>query len=203
MQSDLQIQLEQIADGLADKSYAIIDHFLTDEEVIAILQSDEFKNSKLHFKKAGIGRQQNKQILESVRGDFIQWIDPHSPPAATKKYFTKLSELIQFINRSLFLSLKAAEVHMTLYPIGTFYKKHLDQFRNDDHRKLSIICYLNADWKEPQGGQLRLHLHDGPMDVFPQGGRLVCFRSDLVEHEVFPATRERFSLTGWLVDHIL
>ncbi len=202
MQPDLQTQLEQIADGLAGKSYAIIDRFLADEEVIAILHSDEFKNSKLHFKKAGIGRQQEKQILESVRGDIIQWIDPKAPPATMKNYFEKLSQLIQFINRSLFLSLKDAEVHMTLYPIGTFYKKHLDQFRHDDHRKLSIICYLNPDWKESQGGQLRMYLPDAPMDVFPWAGRLVCFRSDLVEHEVLPATRERYSLTGWLTDKI-
>ena len=203
MQPDLQTQLEQIADGLAGKSYAIIDHFLNDQEINSMLQSDEFMGSKLHFKKAGIGRQLEKQIVENIRGDFIQWIDPKNPPATMKNYFEKLSQLIQFINRSLFLSLKTAEVHMTLYPIGTFYKKHLDQFRNDDHRKLSIICYLNADWLESHGGQLRMHLPDGPMDVFPEGGKLVCFRSDLVEHEVLPATRERYSLTGWLVDQKL
>ena len=202
MTPDLQTQLEQIADGLADKSYAIIDHFLSEHEVNTLLQSDEFKNSKLHFKKAGIGRHQEKQIVESIRGDFIQWIDPHAPPIPLKNYFEKLSLLIQFINRSLFLSLKAAEVHMTLYPVGTFYKKHLDQFRYDDHRKLSIICYLNPDWKEKHGGQLRMYLPEGPMDILPMAGRLVCFRSDLVEHEVLPATRERYSLTGWLIDKI-
>jgi len=197
---ELQNQLEQIADGLAGKSYAIIDHFLSDDEVNKIIQSDGFKNSKLHFKKAGIGQQQEKQVVESIRGDYIQWIDTQSPPAALKNYLMKLSELIQFINRSLFLSLKDAEVHMTAYPVGAFYRKHIDQFKHDDHRKLSIICYLNPEWKAEQGGQLRMHLPDGPLDVFPLAGRLVCFRSDLVEHEVLPASRERFSLTGWLVD---
>jgi SM-20-related protein len=39
-------------------------------------------------------------------------------------------------------------------------------------------------------------------DVLPVAGRLVCFRSDLLEHEVLPATRERLSLTGWLIDKI-
>jgi SM-20-related protein len=34
----------------------------------------------------------------------------------------------------------------------------------------------------------------------PEAGRLVCFRSDLIEHEVLPATRERYSLTGWALD---
>ena len=200
MNTPLPLQLEQIADGLADKSYAIVNNFLIPDEVNAILHTDEFKNSKLHFKKAGIGRQEEKQIIEAIRGDYIQWVDPLSAPLSIKVYFEKLTALIQFLNRNLFLSLKDFEIHMTRYPIGTFYKKHLDQFKSDDHRKLSTICYLNPDWKEEQGGQLRMHIGNGSMDVFPEAGKLICFRSDVVEHEVLPATRERFSLTGWLVD---
>ena len=202
MNTHLQSQLEKIADDLAEQSYAIVDDFLSSAEVNAILHTDEFKNSKLHFKKAGIGRQHEKQIIEEIRGDYIHWVDPNSAPESIKIYFEKLSELIQFLNRSLFLSLKDAEVHLTRYPVGTFYKKHLDQFQQDDHRKLSLICYLNPDWMETEGGQLRIHLKDGPMDIFPNSGKLVCFRSELIEHEVLPATRERYSLTGWLRDRI-
>jgi len=202
MHSDLHPRLEKIADELADRSYAIVDDFLSPDEVNAILHTDEFKNSKLHFKKAGIGRQQEKQIVETIRGDYIQWVDPNSVPESIKIYFERLSELIRFLNRNLFLSLKDAEVHLTRYPVGTFYKKHIDQFQQDDHRKLSVICYLNPGWKETDGGQLRMHLKDGSVDVFPEAGKLVCFRSELVEHEVLPATRERYSLTGWLIDRI-
>ena len=200
MNTPISTCLEQIADGLADKSYAIVDHFLSLTEVSNILATDEFKNSKLHFKKAGIGRQHEKQVVEAIRGDYIQWVDPQSVSPSIKLYFEKLTSVIQFLNRSLYLSLKDSEIHLTRYPVGTFYKKHIDQFRNDDHRKLSVICYLNADWKEGEGGQLRMHLENGALDVFPEAGKLICFRSDKVEHEVLPATRERFSLTGWLVD---
>ncbi|MCB0627245.1 MAG: 2OG-Fe(II) oxygenase, partial [Saprospiraceae bacterium] len=35
-------------------------------------------------------------------------------------------------------------------------------------------------------------------EILPVGGRLVLFRSELLEHEVLPARRERYSLTGWL-----
>jgi len=194
--------MEKIADGLAERSYAISADFLSPDEVNDILHTDEFKNSKLHFKKAGIGRQQEKQIVETIRGDYIQWVDPNSVPKSIKIYFERLSELIRFLNRNLFLSLQDAEVHLTRYPIGTFYKKHIDQFQQDDHRKLSVICYLNPGWKETDGGQLRMHLKDGPVDVFPEAGKLVCFRSEIIEHEVLPATRERYSLTGWLRDSI-
>ncbi|MDQ2656958.1 MAG: 2OG-Fe(II) oxygenase, partial [Bacteroidota bacterium] len=39
-----------------------------------------------------------------------------------------------------------------------------------------------------------------PLDILPVLGRMVCFRSDQLEHEVLPATRPRLSLTGWLLD---
>lgn len=63
-----------------------------------------------------------------------------------------------------------------------------------------MICYLNENWREDEGGQLRVYFPAGTKDFFPTAGRLVCFRSDLLEHEVLPATRERLSLTGWLLD---
>ncbi len=200
MTTQFQFQIEQIADGLVEKGYSVIDHFLSSHEVNSILQTDEFKNAKLQFKKAGIGNQQDKQINEGIRGDYIKWIDPQTAPLSVALYLKRLGELLQYLNKSLFLSLKDAEVHMTIYPIGTFYKRHLDQFKADDHRKLSVICYLNIDWAESDGGQLRMHLPEGPTDVLPVSGRLVCFRSDQIEHEVLVATRERLSLTGWIVD---
>lgn len=198
--SSLSTQFEQIADGLAERSYAIIDHFLSQSEVDAILKTDEFTTAKLHFKKAGIGKNQDRQINESIRGDFIQWIEPAKAPAPIQVYTNRLQGLIQYLNQALFLSLKDAEIHMTVYPTGTFYKRHLDQFKADDHRKLSVICYLNNDWKESDGGQLKMYLDDGAIEILPLSGRLVCFRSDKLEHEVLPATRDRLSITGWITD---
>ncbi len=194
---------EALVDGLADQGYAIVDNFLSVKEVAAILDLDEFKNALFHFKKAGIGKRHDKQINEGIRGDYIQWIDKQKSAEPLTLYLKRLEELIQYINQTLFQSLKDYEVHMTVYPAGSFYKRHLDQFKADDHRKLSIICYLNIDWKEEEGGQLRMHLPDGSKDVFPAAGRLVCFRSDQIEHEVLPATRERLSLTGWMLDQLV
>lgn len=193
-------QLNQLADGIAETGYAVVDNFLNPEEVQNIQELDGFKNGLLQFKKAGIGKSQEKQINEAIRGDYIQWIKPESAEPPLQVYLSKLEELISFVNQNLYLSLKDFEVHQTIYPIGTFYKRHLDQFKKEDHRKLSVICYLNSDWKESDGGQLRIYLENETKDVFPLAGRLVCFRSDLLEHEVLPATRERLSITGWLLD---
>jgi SM-20-related protein len=193
---------EMIADGLADQGYAICDDFLTPEEVKDILILEDFERANEKFQRAGIGKKQTQQINEAIRGDYIQWLDRTTCPAATRVYLDRLDQLIQFLNQSLYLSMKDYEVHMTVYPAGTYYKRHLDQFKSDDHRKLSVICYLNPNWKSEYGGQLRMFLKDGEQDVLPLAGRLVCFRSDLIEHEVVPATRDRKSITGWILDQL-
>jgi len=200
MNEKLLSQFEKIADGLANDGISVVDDFLSKEEVANITSTDEFENGLLRFKKAGIGKSQEKQINESIRGDYIQWIDSAKTAPQIQLYLKRLSQLMTFLNQSLFLSLKDLEVHMTIYPIGSFYKRHLDQFKKDDHRKLSVICYLNENWREDEGGQLRVYFPANSKDFFPTAGRLVCFRSDLLEHEVLPATRERLSLTGWLLD---
>jgi SM-20-related protein len=194
------IQFDPIVDNLAEYGYAVADQFLSQAEVAAILNLDDFIKGMERFKKAGIGKNQSQQINEGIRGDYIQWLDKNSSPPAVQTYLNRLNELVQYFNQTLFLSMKEFEVHMTIYPVGTYYKRHLDQFKNDDHRKLSVICYLNENWKEEHGGQLRMHLKDQTIDILPEAGRLVCFRSDQIEHEVLPATRERYSITGWILD---
>jgi SM-20-related protein len=200
--NELTSQLNKLADQIAENGFAVIDDFLSNEEIDSILALQGYKNGLLQFKKAGIGKNQDKQINEAIRGDYIQWIDPNNAEPPLLTYLGRLKQVIAFVNQSLFLSLKDCEVHQTIYPIGSFYKRHLDQFKKDDHRKLSVICYLNKDWKEADGGQLRMFIGHESKDVLPIAGRLVCFRSDLLEHEVLPATRERLSLTGWLIDRI-
>jgi SM-20-related protein len=193
---------DSIADDLAAHGYAIADQFLSQQEVNNILGLDAFKNGAESFKKAGIGKNKGLQINEAIRGDYIQWLDRNSAARPAMIYLERLNDLIHFLNQALFLSLKDYEVHMTIYPAGSYYKRHLDQFKQDDHRKLSVICYLNHDWQEEHGGQLRMYLPDGTRDILPFAGRLVCFRSDQIEHEVLPATRERLSLTGWILDQL-
>lgn len=193
---------ETIADGLAEHGYAVENQFLSHPEIDAILKTGDFQRGLADFKKAGIGNKQSLQIQEGIRGDYIKWLDKNDSPAAVQLYLQRLQALVQYLNQSLFLSLKDFEVHMTVYPEGSFYKRHLDQFKKNDHRKLSVILYLNRDWSEEHGGQLRMYLSDRTKDFLPEAGRLVIFRSDEIEHEVLPATRERLSITGWILDQL-
>jgi SM-20-related protein len=189
-----------IADGLAEKGYAVVDHFLSQEEVKNILDLTIFQRGLNQFKKAGIGKHQGHQINEGIRGDYIHWIDKNLAAPPLQIYLSRLEQLIKSLNENLFLSLKDYEAHITIYPTGTFYKRHLDQFNRDDHRKISVIFYLNDCWQEAEGGQLRMFFPENAIDFFPIAGRLICFRSDQIEHEVLPATRTRLSITGWILD---
>jgi SM-20-related protein len=195
-----QPDFDLVADDLANQGFAIVDNFLSGKETEELVQLDEFQNGLLHMKKAGIGQQSDFRINESIRGDYIRWVDKDNAALPLKIYMERITELMRFINRSLFLSLKDIELHTTVYPAGAYYKRHLDQFKPGDHRKLSVICYLNKDWTEDLGGQLRMYLKSGTVDVLPAAGRLVCFRSDMIEHEVLPSKKERLSVTGWMLD---
>jgi SM-20-related protein len=197
----MNLHFEALADGLATHGYAVVDQFLSQQEVDAILDLETLRDTG-NLKRAGIGSRQSLQVVEHIRGDYIQWLDRDTAPQPVKVYLTRLDELMAFLNQSLFLSLKDFEAHFTWYPPGAFYKRHLDQFKYDDHRRLSVIGYLNKDWKADEGGQLRMYLLDQVLDVLPEAGRLVCFRSDVIEHEVLPATRERLSITGWMLDQL-
>src|SRR5690606_18682797 len=103
-----------------------------------------------------------------------------------------------YLNRTCFTGIRSYEFHYAVYPKGSFYKRHLDQFSNDPGRKFTMIFYLNENWLPEDGGQLVIFLNGRELEVQPLAGRLVFFESSVIEHEVRPANRERMSVTGWL-----
>jgi SM-20-related protein len=198
----MEIQFETIVDGILTTGYGIADNFLTTDEVSALARRLHERHTAGTFKSAGIGNQ-NTIVERQIRGDEILWLDEAASTPEEAAFLERIGQFVDYVNRTCYLGLRDYEFHYALYPPGTFYKRHLDQFRSDSRRKLSVICYLNADWKESDGGQLALYLptegeSEQTITVEPTGGRLICFESGRLEHEVLPATRERLSVTGWL-----
>jgi SM-20-related protein len=195
---------EKAIDSLADTGYAIIDGFLDPDQTRWLREEAIHRFTNDRFKRAGIGHQENYQVDREIRRDFIHWVSRGNLGPEGAFFFDKLDAFTQFVNRTCFLGICEAELHFAIYPPGAFYRRHLDAFNDDDARKLSFICYLNEqDWSAADGGQLRIFLPEenngaSMLDILPVGGRMVCFRSELLEHEVLPANRERISLTGWL-----
>lgn len=159
--------------------------------------------SELHaaeeFKKAGIGKQDQFVINRDERGDFIRWIDRNATTSQTARFLEKLDEVILQLNRNFFLGIRDYECHYTQYPVGTFYKKHVDRHKNGSARIVSFVFYLNEEWTEADGGQLRIFTEDSYNDVLPAAGRLAVFLSEK-EHEVLPTHRVRNSITGWMLN---
>ncbi|MEK6476109.1 2OG-Fe(II) oxygenase [Catalinimonas sp. 4WD22] len=192
-------QLEKLVDQLAENGYGLIDHFFSPEQVNAVVDRFQDLSEEGEFKKAGIGKMQNFAVDKSVRGDYIRWINPNDMTEVTANYVGKMRQLMEYLNYTCFLGLKDFEAHFAMYPAGTFYKRHADRFQQNAHRVISTVCYLNKDWEEKDGGQLRMFLPDEEFDIAPLSGRLVCFRSE-IEHEVLITTRSRYSITGWMLD---
>lgn len=195
---------EELADGLAALGYGYVNHFLGHQQVLDLLEVLRLHEENNQFHKAGIGTAHQHTIDTDVRGDYIRWIDPNNALPPTRVYLDVMQSCINYLNRSLYVGIRDFEAHFAYYPPGTFYKRHLDQLRINDHRRLSFILYLNPNWHPGDGGELRLYLPDSlgekHLDIEPLGGRLLVFRSDLLEHEVLTTNTNRYSITGWMLD---
>ena len=190
--------LDPLLDDLAEQGWAIATNALPADLTLELAQECRARANQGALQPAGVGRGSAHGVQEGVRGDHIQWLEP-GQCAAGDRYLAMLDDLRGQLNQALYLGLEDYEGHFALYPLGTFYQKHLDRFRDDDRRAVSAVFYLNSDWLPEQGGALRLYLADGrELDVLPEAGTLVLFLSADLPHEVLPATRERLSLTGWL-----
>ena len=194
---------EKIIEDIISQQYSIVEGFFTENEVMVLRQSLLDKHEEDAFKKAAIGNRTNEVIVKSIRGDVILWIDELQANLAEDLFFSKINNLVGYLNKTCFLGILHKEFHYALYPTGTFYKRHIDTFQNDDRRKLSFVCYLNEDgWLPENGGELVLYLNENGEEkekvIYPFPGRVVIFESQIIEHEVKPVNTERMSITGWL-----
>jgi SM-20-related protein len=186
-------------DQLSNDDFLVIDEFLPEELYNLIKQFFTRCMEEDGFVKAGLGSLFNNQVVDSIRGDYTFWLDRERDEKMAP-FFSLIDELIAQMNRLCYLSLSGYEFHFSHYPAGTFYKKHLDQFKDKSNRMISLVMYFNEDWKQGDGGELKIFREDGrEVLVAPLARRCVIFKSATIEHEVLPTRLSRFSLTGWLL----
>ena len=186
-------------DQLSAEDYVVIDDFIT-PSLFKELRA-YFKDS-LHqdvFDKAGIGTQQFHTINKSIRGDHVFWLDKNRDEQQIPGFYSIIDELKNMLNRYCFLGISDYEFHMAYYPEGTFYKRHLDQFKERSNRLITLILYLNENWQEGDGGELVIYKDEKAENIPPIGNRLVIFKSDVLEHEVLMTNKGRYSITGWFL----
>jgi SM-20-related protein len=176
--------------------------FISAEQASALRAVAIARETAGGFSAARVGRTTGAARVPDVRGDAILWLEPDDPADAVRSAFAALDALRGALNEALFLGLAELEAHFAAYPPGARYGIHVDRFRDDDARVVSVVLYLNDDaWSPADGGTLRLYLDragEPPWrDVTPAGGTLVVFLADRFAHEVLPARRARYSFTGW------
>jgi SM-20-related protein len=168
--------------------------------VVALRQEAETLAAQGLFHPAGIGRGAGTTVRTEIRSDRVLWLDEAPHPATLAPYRARMEALRAALNAGLQLGLWELEAQLACYGPGSRYRRHLDRFRDHPLRVVSTILYLNPDWQGAHGGQLRLYLDEGPVpfvDVLPCAGTLAVFLSARFYHEVFPAARDRYSITGW------
>lgn len=195
------IDYSKIADEIAGRGWSAFDGLLDDRLIASLAREARRLWEAGVFKQAGVGRRASLSVRESIRGDYILWLDETDLTKAQSLYWLEMGNLRRELNEALFAGLVELEAHLSVYPAGTFYRKHVDRFSTNDARVISCSLYLNQEWKREDGGELRVY--EGPEDeagfatIYPTAATVVLMNSASVYHEVRPASKERFSITGW------
>lgn len=186
---------------LADRHFAVVDQVFPESLYRALVAFSDRLIENDRLRRAGIGSLGDFEVNRNVRGDEIFWLQRNQTDQPIVNFFGRIQTMMEQLNREFFLSLNDAEFHYAHYPPGTFYRRHIDQFKGRNNRQISVVLYLNDHWKPGDGGELKVYTDEGDELIAPIGNRLAVFRSDTVEHEVLPTTVLRRSITGWLLNN--
>ena len=202
--TELEHKFEGIIDGILSNGYGICDDFLTENEVNNLLNtfSERYRNGL--FKEASIGKQSEVQKDLQIRGDEILWLENDSIDISERVLLDRNQAFMNYLNQTCYLGISDSEIHFAKYEIGKFYRRHRDTFQAQKGRVLSVIYYLNQDWIPANGGNLIIYTQvnniEIPIIIAPLAGRLICFESAKLDHEVTETFKERLSVTGWLLN---
>lgn len=132
----------------------------------------------------------------AIRNDYTYWLakEHHTTEA---QLLDQLDHLLVTLKNYFRISLSQLECHFAFYPPGHFYKKHIDQTRENNKRFFSFVIYLNPNWNTNDGGKLIGYHEDQKIfEIRPSFGNMILFRSH-IPHEVEESHGERRSIAGW------
>lgn len=189
---------ETLIASFIENKVGISNHFLSDDLANHLKQNLLNLFDEKLLVAVGTGNAEKLNHNSAVRSDSIYWLDRKNENQYENEFFDQVEDFIKYLNRSCYAGITGYEFHYSLYEIGSFYKKHLDQFQNNTSRQYSLISYLNADWIEGDGGQLMIHQPNNDQTISPTQGKTVFFKSNELVHEVLVTQQRRMSITGWL-----
>lgn len=187
-----------LIDSFIENKVGIAEHFITDALAINLKNNLTQLYQQNQLQLAGIGNNAVAIQNKLMRSDVIYWLDRKHNDPFENEFFDLMDGFVSHLNETCYTGITNYEFHYTLYETGSFYRKHIDQFRNDTGRKFSMIIYLNSNWQQGDGGSLCIHQNNTAQNIAPINGRSVFFKSSEMEHEVLVTHKPRMSITGWL-----
>jgi SM-20-related protein len=194
----LQEIFNELIDTFIDNQVGIAENFLSESLATRLKANLTTLHNHNQMQSAGTGNDTLVTHNTLVRSDRIYWLDRSHNNQSENDFFELMDTFVSYLNSTCYTGITGYEFHYTLYETGSFYKKHIDQFRNDGSRQYSMIMYLNSDWQENDGGELCIHRGDTRQNISPTNGKSVFFKSSELEHEVKVTNKPRMSITGWL-----
>ncbi len=188
---------DQLIDSYIETKVGIAEDFLSKGLCFDLVNNLNLLLAADKLHTAGTGNNIAAQD-KLFRSDIIYWLDRKHNDQFENAFFDLIDQFVLYLNNTCYTGITGYEFHYALYEKGSFYKKHIDQFRNDESRKYSFIMYLNEDWQDADGGQLCIHHGDSIQMITPTNGRSVFFKSSELAHEVLLSNKSRMSITGWL-----
>ena len=194
----MQASFNALIDGFIDNKVGIANDFLS--ELLAGHLRDNLLKLFVDERLLAAGTGNAGSVIHDklFRKDIIYWLDRNHNDAYENAFFVLMDKFVAHLNETCYTGITGYEFHYTLYEAGSFYKKHIDQFKNNDSRQYSMILYLNPGWVDKDGGALCMHHSDRQEHISPDNRKAVFFKSSELEHEVLVTNKPRMSITGWL-----
>jgi SM-20-related protein len=201
---------------LSENQYVVICDFLPESLQTALRQDVQDLRQAEKFTVAKIRQDATNKLNTNIRVAESCFLGPTKLKTFPSAYRDQLYVILDQVKADLNshfgkpLDSQLTELLYAFYPQGGFYRRHRDAIPGSAStlREYSLLLYLNKDWNEQDGGQLRLHFDSGDdelpageeaqfRDVLPQSGTLVLFRSNAIPHEVLDTQKERVAIIGW------
>lgn len=189
---------ERIISSFIENKVGLIDNFLNKKLSHQLKENLLLLLDEKQFKEAGIGNDSKLITNKAVRSDLIYWLDRKHNKLSENSFLDLMDAFVQYLNLTCYTGITGYEFHYAYYDKGSSYKRHLDQFKDNQKRAFSMIMYLNSDWSPADGGQLCIYHQGSSQTIAPSNGKCVFFKSSELEHEVLLSHKPRLSITGWL-----
>jgi hypoxia-inducible factor (prolyl hydroxylase) len=200
--------LAEIDKRLASENYVVIDNFLPREAAKTLRAEVQRAHDGSHLHPGvlagGKAGDSTQYTMKDVRGDHVGWFSGAEPdlgweglPAAMRKADTLVNELGQLGGEARHVSSRS-QAMCTVYPgAGARYVRHVDN-PDKNGRLLTALLYLNVDWEEGDGGELRIfrcleNLGDGV-------GFTDCDGRSLAQVDAFDTTVKRTDTIDGAID---